>query len=90
MDWFELAQNKERWDVLLWNGSSWPRIQTGGMCAYGLDRVCSVYGKVGCAVMDWIELDKDKDSWYVWLWNGSSWLRIWKGGMCGYGLDRGG
>ena len=30
MDWIELAEGKDRWDVRLWTGSSWPRIRTGG------------------------------------------------------------
>jgi len=68
MDWIELDQNRDRWNVRLWNGSSWPRIRTGGMCGNGLDRDCSGYGKVFCAVMDWIELDQDKDRWHILLW----------------------
>jgi len=58
------------------------------MCGYGLVRVGSEYGQVGCMVMVWIELAEDTDMWFVRLWTGSSWLRIRKGGMCGYGLDR--
>jgi len=88
MDGFELAQNTDKWDVRLWNGSSWPRTQTGVMCGYGLDRVGSGYGKVGCAVMDWIELAECTDRWDVRLWTGSRRLRVRTGGMCGYGLDR--
>jgi len=42
MDWIELAEDTERWDVRLWTGSSWLRIRTGGICGYGLDRVGSV------------------------------------------------
>jgi len=57
------------------------------MCGYGLDRGCSGYGQVGCAVMDCIELDQDTDRWDVLLWTGSRWLSVRTGGMCGYELD---
>ena len=90
MDWIELAKDTDGRDVRLWNGSSWLRIRTGGMCDYGLDRAGSGYGEVGCAVMNWIELVQDTDRWDVRLWTGSNWLRIRTGEMCGYGLDRAG
>jgi len=38
MDWIELAEGTDRWDVRLWTGSSRLRVRTGGMCGYGLDR----------------------------------------------------
>jgi len=38
MDWIELAECTNRWDVRLWTLSNWLRVQTGGMCGYGLDR----------------------------------------------------
>jgi len=38
MDWIELTEGTDRWDVRLWNVSSWLRVRTGGMCGYGLDR----------------------------------------------------
>jgi len=38
MDWIELAERTDRWDVLLWTGSSCLRVRTGGMFGYGLDR----------------------------------------------------
>ena len=38
MEWIELAEGTDRWDVRLWTGSNWLRIRTGGMCGYGLDR----------------------------------------------------
>jgi len=63
MDWIELAQDTDMWDVRLWTGSSWLRIRTGRICVYGLDRAGSVYGQVRCAVMDWIELAEHTDSW---------------------------
>jgi len=90
MNRMEMADDTDRWDVRLWNGSRWLRIWTGGMCGYGLDRGGSGYVQVGCAVMDRIELDQDTDRWDVRLWTSSSWLRIRTGGMCGYGLDRAG
>jgi len=90
MDLIEVAQNKNRWDERLWNGSSWLRRTTGGMCGYGMDRVGSEYGQVRCMVMEWIELAEVTDRWDVRLWTGSSWLSVWTGGMCGYGLDRAG
>jgi len=46
MDWIELAQDTDKWDLRLWNGSSWLRIRIGGMCGYGLDRAGSGYGQV--------------------------------------------
>jgi len=87
MDWIEVAQVRDRWDVRLWTGSRWLRIRTCVMCSYGLDRVGSGYGQVGCAVLDWIELAQDTDRWDVLLCKGSSWLRLRTGGMCGYELD---
>jgi len=38
MDWIELDQYTDRWDVQLWTGSSWLRIRTVGMGGYGLNR----------------------------------------------------
>jgi len=38
MEWIELDQDTDRWDVRLGTGSCWLRIRTGGMCGYGLDR----------------------------------------------------
>jgi len=70
MNWMELAEYTDRWDVRLWNGSRWLSIRTGGICCYGLDTVSSGYGQVGCAVMDWIEVAQDTDRWDVMLWNG--------------------
>ena len=90
MDWIELVQDTDRWDVRLRNGSCCLRIRTGGMCGYGVDRDGSGYGQVGCAVMEWIELAQDTDRWDVRLWTGSNWIRIRTGGMCGYGLVRAG
>jgi len=37
MDWIELAECTDRWNVRLWTGSSWLRVRTGGMCGYKLD-----------------------------------------------------
>jgi len=31
MDWIEMAEDTDRWDVWLWTGSSWMRVRTGGM-----------------------------------------------------------
>jgi len=61
LDWIELSQDKDRWDVMLWTGSTCLRIRTGRMCGYGLDRACSANGQVGFAVMDLIELAEDTD-----------------------------
>jgi len=58
------------------------------MYGYGMYRVASGYGQVGCAVMDWIELAECTDRWDVRLWTVSSCLSVRTGGMCGYGLDR--
>jgi len=52
MDWIELAQDTECWDVRLWTGSSWLSIRTGGMYGYGMYRAGLGYGYVVCAVMD--------------------------------------
>jgi len=90
MDWIELAQYTNRWDVRLWNVSSWLRIRICGLCGYGLDRAASGFGQVGCAVMDWIELTEDTDRCDLRLWTGSSWLRIRTSGIYGYGMDRAG
>jgi len=38
MDWIELAECTDRWDVRLWNVSSYLSVRTGLMCGYGLDR----------------------------------------------------
>jgi len=38
MDWVELTEGTDRWDLQLWNVSSCLRVRTGGMCGYGLDR----------------------------------------------------
>jgi len=38
METIELSEDTDRWDVLLWIGSRWLRIRTGGVCGYGLDR----------------------------------------------------
>jgi len=70
MDWIELADGTDRWDVWLSTGWSWLRVRTGGMCGYGLDRGGSGYGQVGCAVMDWMEMSEDRDRWDVLLWTG--------------------
>ena len=70
MNWMELAEGTERWDVRLWTGRSLLRIRTGGMCGYGLDRGGSGYGQVGCADMDWMEMAEDRDRWDVRLWTG--------------------
>jgi len=90
MEWIELAEDTDRWDVRLWTGSSWIRIRTGGMYGNGMDRAVSGYGQVGCAVMDWIEIAQDKEMWDVRLWIGSCWIRLRTGRMCCYGLDRAG
>jgi len=37
MDWFEMAECTDRWDVLLWTGSRWLSVGTGGICGYELD-----------------------------------------------------
>ena len=37
LDWIELALDTDRWDVLLWTGSRWLSVRTGGMCGYELD-----------------------------------------------------
>jgi len=39
MDWIEMAQDTDRWDVQLWTGLTWLGIRTGGICGYGLNRV---------------------------------------------------
>ena len=81
MDWIELAQDRDswKWEVGIWTGSSWLRIETAGS---------------GMWDMDWFELAQDRDSWEwdVGIWTGSSWLRIETAGsgMWGYGLDRAG
>jgi len=31
MDWIEMAEDRDRWVVWLWSGSSWMRVRTGGM-----------------------------------------------------------
>jgi len=87
MEWIDLAECTDWWDVRLWTGSSWLSVRTGGMCSYGLDRAGLGYEQEGCAVMDWIELAQNKDRWDERLWTGSSWLRITTGGMCGHGMD---
>jgi len=38
MEWIEVAEDTDRWDVRLWTASRWLSIRTGGMCGYGLDR----------------------------------------------------
>jgi len=38
MDWIDLAEGKDWWDVRLWTGSILLSVRTGGMCGYGLDR----------------------------------------------------
>jgi len=90
MNWMEMADDTDRWYVRLWTGSSWLRIRTMGMCGYGMNRVSSGYGQVGCAFMDWIEVAQDTDRWDVRLWTGYSWMSLRTDRMCGYGLDRAG
>jgi len=81
MDWIEVAQVTDRWDVRLWTGWRCLRIGTGGMCCYGLDRGGSGYGHDGCVVVDWIEMAEFTDRWDVWLWTVSSWKSERTGGM---------
>jgi len=68
MDWIEVAEHTDSWDVWLWTGSRWLMLRTGGMCGYELDGTGGGYGQVGCAVMDWIEVDQYTDRWDVRLW----------------------
>jgi len=37
MEWIEMAEFTDRWDVRLWIGSSCLRVRTVGMCGYELD-----------------------------------------------------
>jgi len=66
MDWIEVAQFADRWDLRLWTGWRWLRIGTGGMCGYVLDRGGSGYGQVGFAVVEWIELAEVTEKWVGW------------------------
>jgi len=38
MEWIELTEGTDRWDVRLWTVSSCLMVRTGVMCSYGLDR----------------------------------------------------
>jgi len=70
MDWIDLAEGTDWWDVRLWTGTSWLCYRTGGMCGYGFDRGGSGNGQLGCAVMDWIEVVPNTDRLDVRLWTG--------------------
>jgi len=70
MEWIELAEGTDRWDVRLWIVSSFLMVRTGGMCGNGLYRVASGYEQVGCAVMECIELARGTNRWDVRLWTG--------------------
>jgi len=36
MDWIEMTECTDKWDVLLWTVSSCLSVRTVGMCGYGL------------------------------------------------------
>jgi len=51
MDWFELAQDRDRWRVLVRSRRRWE------------DNIKMDLQEVGIRAMDWFELAQDKDRW---------------------------